>query len=89
MALSRIDNHDWFATWLTLTEIQETFEIPEEVWEPKEGMNYWYINNRGMPELSRWDGHEYDIDRKNFLGVYKTREDADKALEDYKIKLKK
>ena len=53
-------------------------------WEPEIGDKYWFVDH-GYVDKDFWDDMAYDGDRRNFLGVYRTRKEAE-AMRD-KIKL--
>lgn len=58
--------------------------IPDALWLPKEGEKYWFIHvPDGQVKDSQWDcpeGDEIDRERRAFLGVYKTQENALEVL---------
>ncbi len=89
VGLSYVRDHESFSHWRTSKEIEDLFEIPEEEWEPEVGDECWFIDGCGYVYESDWDNSEMDHMRKNFLGRYRTKKDAEKAIEDIKNKLGK
>lgn len=71
-------------TSFTEKEILETFTIVEEKWEPKYGDMYFFINDYGNKSESCWSGDKRDIFRRDYLGIYQTKEEAQTARENMK-----
>lgn len=69
--------------------IESGWIIPKEEWQPEKREKYWYINESGTVGESHWDGFELDKERKSFLGIYPSKEAAEKALEEIKAKIGK
>lgn len=63
--------------------------IPIQLWEPEMNEDYFAIDDDGTVLTATWTDHPIDEGRQNFLGVYKDRKLAEKALEEIKIKLGK
>lgn len=55
-------------------------EVKEEKW-PKRGNGYYYLLNDGAIDSDEWDDHSVDYKRQNFLGIFRTREEAQKRIE--------
>ena len=66
-----------------------TWDTP--AWEPEYGSIYWcvYINGKGEVLDSIWDNDETDHRRRDFLGIYQTKELAEAALLEIRRKLGK
>ena len=71
----------------TLKEDGYTWDTP--AWEPPSGMKYWYIDTSGDVFNSTWDKHAADFSRKDFLGIYQTKELCEAALLEIRRKLGK
>ena len=56
-------------------------EVKEDEW-PKVGGDYWFIDSDGDVWGSHWDGEVTDEYRQAFLGIYRTKEEAEKARDD-------
>lgn len=77
------------ACWYTVKElIENEYIITKEEWEPLFGETYWFIDSY-VTNCGTWLNDLVDNGRKNFLGIYKSKEDAEKALEEIKKKLGK
>ena len=66
----------------TEIEIEGTVidDSPKEgKWQPEDGDKYWYIWGTGDIDTCNWYGEEHDITRKDFFGIYKTKEEAEVA----------
>lgn len=65
------------------------YKLKQKEWEPKEGNIYWYICSTGKVATGRFgECSSWDTIRKNFLGIFPTRELAEKRLEEIKKLLK-
>jgi len=64
-----------------------TWDTP--VWEPERKEIYWFIANESECFQSYWDNDKTDHDRRDFLGVYPTKELAAAALLEIRRKLGK
>lgn len=79
--LSHVDHHDDASGWRTFKEIEENYDLPKEQWEPKSLEKCWIIDVTGIPKEITW----FELDNKHcekikdFLGVYKTRVEAEAA----------
>lgn len=62
--------------------------IPQEAWEPKIDENYWYLDWSGV-SFTEWRGDAVDKGRRVNMGIFKSESEAEKALEEIKIKLGK
>ena len=57
-------------------------EVKEEEW-PKNGELYWFIDGLNFEVCSsHWSNSVMDRYRVNFLGIYRTKEEAEKARDD-------
>lgn len=70
-----------------LSDIGYYLQTPE--WEPEIGAEYFFIGDGGNTINSMWDNISHDNNRKNFMGILKTREEAQARLEEIKKLLKK
>lgn len=80
--ISRYDDFEAAWIWYTIKEIEKrNFHLAEESREewPKMGDLYYYLDVEGIYD-NTWDGCIIDSERKNFLGIYPTRELAKEAL---------
>lgn len=68
----------------TEKEILEYFTIIEEKWEPEDGGKYWYIDSSGDICATWWQKNKHDLFRRDYLGIYQTKEGAQTALENMK-----
>ena len=64
------------------------YTIQKAKWEPRLGEKYWYIFDDGIVRESIWVNDEIDNNRKNFLGIYETKQKAEEALVEIRKKLK-
>jgi hypothetical protein len=64
-----------------------TWDTP--AWEPEMNNIYWFIDERGNIYNSIWNNDHTDIDRRDFLGIYQTKELAEAALSEIRRKLGK
>jgi len=87
--LSNLDNFEQGSLIVTFKEIQENYILPEEEWEPEINKPFYFINVLGDVDSTKWMDESFDNRVKNFLGIYRTKEDAEKALKDIKNKLGK
>lgn len=84
---------DWETRIGSICHIQEaerkgwTLHGEVEVWTPKIGESYWYIDSE-VVEYDYWDGFDVDLARQNTLGVYQTKELAEAAFEKAKKAIK-
>lgn len=65
---------DWF----------EEVEAPKERWKPKEGDKYYYIRSYGYDRIiacSRWPNDYFNQAGNEIGNVYRTREEAERAVE--------
>ena len=82
--------HDTYDTTNTETELKEngfTWDTP--AWEPSYRMRYWFCNTRGEATQDHWNGDQYDRARRDFLGIYQTKELCEAALLEIRRKLGK
>jgi hypothetical protein len=64
------------------------FTLKETEWIPKNEEYYWFLNSYGNSESNKWIGDYTDTCIKNFLGIFRTKEDAAKRLEEVKKLIK-
>jgi len=66
-----------------------TWDTP--AWKPKEGEIYWYIfiSDGAAVNSCTWTNHNVDHARRDFLGIYQTKELAEAALLEIRRKLGK
>lgn len=75
-----------FCAEIPLFDSAET-EIKD--WRPKNNERYFYITSDENIVEDIWDNMPMDLRRKYFMGIFKTREDAEKALDEILVMLKK
>ena len=88
--LSYSDKHNGYLASFTESELKEdgyTWDTP--AWEPLIGEKYCYINDLEETCESRWDDDTIDHARRDFLGIYQTKELAEAALLEIRRKLGK
>ena len=78
---------DFTSNETTLKDNGYTWDTP--AWEPEDGIGYWFIDERGNIYTSVWDNDIYDNERKNFLGIYETKELCEAAVLEIRRKLRK
>ena len=74
-------------TEFQLKDMGYTWDTP--AWEIKMHDVYWHIDERGYVSKSIWDNDRADHARRDFLGVYQTKELCEAALLEIKRKLGK
>jgi hypothetical protein len=74
-------------TEFQLKENGYTWDTP--AWEPKMHDTYWYLNASGQLNGCEWDNDNFDRARRDFLGIYETKELAEAALLEIRRKLGK
>lgn len=89
IAIMPVEDRVELIYWYTKSYIEEHFDIPVEVWSPAMREDYFFIGSDGSVNESYWDNHQTEKDCKDFLGVFKTREEAKARLEEIKRLLKK
>jgi len=77
---------------LTVTETQlrnlgYTWDTP--AWEPSRTDEYWYISTLGNVRLWTWSDEQDDRSRRDFLGIFASKELAEAALLEIRRKLGK
>lgn len=70
-----------------LKQLIEKEKQKEDVW-PAVGHAYYWINGGAMVDYNRWDNDSVDNDRMLVGNVFRTKEDAEKALAKRKIETK-
>ena len=68
---------DW---QLVNAEVPTVVEVKER-WKPKNGESYFFISGDGLVNLSDWDNDVFDNYYYNFGNCFRTKEEAEKALE--------
>ena len=66
----------------------EKKQVVDWKWEPKEGDDYYYIDNDGNIISDNWDEMPTDADRYNFGNCFRTEEEAEVMAEKVKKLLK-
>lgn len=66
----------------------EKKQVVDWKWEPKEGDDYYYIDNDGDIISDNWDEMPTDADRYNFGNCFRTEEEAEVMAEKVKKLLK-
>jgi len=81
--------HNYTKTEEQLKASGYTWDTP--AWEPKLNEKYWYIYIYGTPISASacWENDDFDNARKNFLGIYETKELCEAALLEIRRKLGK
>ena len=79
--------HDEAYTEFQLKDMGYTWDTP--AWEIKMHDVYWHIDERGYVSKFIWDNDRDDHARRDFLGVYQTKELCEAALLEIKRKLGK
>lgn len=70
-----------------LCENYEDYEAPKlEKWEPKEGDEYFRIDEYGILKYDVWHGHTYEYELLKIGNVFRTKKDAEKARTWLKIR---
>jgi hypothetical protein len=70
--------------------LAEMLAKPVEEWKPEDGDEYWFTSSQGyVCKCTRWENDEVDKQRRDFLGVYPTKQAAEEALQEIKSKLGK
>ena len=87
--LGNRDRYGYTTDEATLKENGYTWDTP--AWEPEIGQTYWYIyiNDRGAVNDSSWTNDNVDQARRDFLGIYETKELAEASLLEIRRKLGK
>ena len=81
------DRHCITSDEKSLKEDGFTWDTP--AWEPDEGKAYWFITSDNRVEFGSWNNYEVDRDRRDFLGIYQTKELCEAALLEIRRKLGK
>lgn len=56
-------------------------ELPGLSWEPKDGENYYHMNDSGNSRINTYyESSDYDRNRRSIGNFFKTREDAEAAI---------
>ena len=87
--ISIVDEHSRAHDWYTEQELRDMgYTWEEEKWEPQKFEPYFFITEHGnIAQAPEWSGCSVDKARRDFLGVYPTREKAMEALQEIKQKL--
>ena len=63
--------------WVDNEEIEKTFEIPEGLWKPAQGEDYFFFSSAGnVARTSLFKSSALDSDRIKFGNYFKTEEEA-------------
>lgn len=60
-------------------------EVQQDQGFPRDGENYWYVDNDGVVMEMEWQGNEYDQGRLSIDNVFQTKEQAEFAVEKLKV----
>ena len=88
--VSLYDNFNKYAYTTDETSLKEdgfTWDTP--AWEPKMGDDYWCITSTSEPDRSSWTNSQVDHARRDFLGIYQTKELCEAGLLEIRCKLGK
>jgi len=66
----------------------ETIPPERDRWMPRNGEQYFLILGNGRVQRFQWHGTEFDLDAWEFGNCFKTRQDAERAIEVVKSLLK-
>lgn len=80
-ALYFVNDHEGFWTWYTKQELEKYFDLPKEIYKPKQGETYSYIGTFGEVNDSTWSDDYTDNSRYNAGNCYKTQQEALVAAE--------
>lgn len=91
VAISLKNSFDSFGEWADVSRIEYTgYTVEQPKWEPKNGEQYWRINEVGDVRSAMWEeDHWYDRACRKFLGAYRTEQEAQEAADRIKELLKK
>ena len=81
------DAHHFTATEFELKTYGYTWYTP--AWEIKKDEMYWFIGADADVRHADWMNDTYDHDRRDFLGIYQTKELCEAALLEIRRKLGK
>jgi len=81
------NKYDFTATETTLKACGYTWDTP--AWEPSIDQRYWWFDSCGEVIYSIWNDDSTDHGRKDFLGIYETKELCEAALLEIRRKLGK
>ena len=89
--ISFLDKYNHFGCTRTESQLKDagyTWDTP--AWEPKLEEKYWYIDDMGVnSSWSYWCNDDIDLNRRDFLGIYQTKELAEASLSEIRRKLGK
>lgn len=88
--LSHVDFHDipYYPYSLAALE-REGWKLEEQEWKVKIDEDYYFIDSASGVEEDYWSNDFIDNSRKNFLGIFKDQESAQKRIDEIKAMLKK
>ena len=87
--LSELKDFDVFAWIVTKKELETLgWKVEEKDWEPQFNEVYYYISPAGIVRNGTWYRGSMDEGKKEFMGVFPTKEAAEKRLAEIKSKLK-
>ena len=88
--LSYSDKHNGYLASFTESELKEDgYTLDTPAWEPSIGRLYWFIDGQSDVFDSIWQDDIIDHARRDFLGIYQTKELAVAALLEIRRKLGK
>ena len=88
VAISRTDPDEAIRLFTEKQILRAGWSFPKEQWEPKVGEEYYFIDGFGMISMELGDGGFLERARKSFLGIFRTKEEAQARLEEIKNLLK-
>lgn len=83
VALSWSGDFDTYCGWSTEKKLTN-YTLEAKPWEPEEGWKYWYITSTMEADEDRWRDHLADRLRRDFLGVFPTKEAAEARIAEIK-----
>ena len=75
------------ATETQLKESNYTWDTP--AWEPEINVKYWFVKDNSTADWAFWYNDEEDRARRDFLGIFETKEPCEAALLEIRRKLGK
>ena len=88
--ISFLDKYDHFGCTRTEAQLKDlgyTWDTP--AWEPELVTIYWYITTAGKADDENWQNDILDHARRDFLGIYQTKELCEASLLEIRRKLGK
>jgi hypothetical protein len=72
-----------------LTNTRRNEHVISERGMPFRGTAYWYINDRGLVKINKWEGDHFDTDRWEIGNVFRSQQEAEQAREQLKEVLRR